>query len=151
MQKKKKECSQKLGYSRLRVPFVLVALERLPWGTSRSSEILRPRAVEGKKPNPGLTNNTFRIAETDSRGPVTEPGGLEIELRVMEYMVHWSTKITDYASQPGGPSTRRGRRIYYRSFLQHIILRDTPSEAGPFWLLGTTLEDLGSSRMDSRW
>ena len=92
----KNKSSQKLGYSRFRVPFVLVALERLPWGTSRSSEILRPRAVEGKKPNPGLTNNTFRIAETDSRGSVTEPGGLEIELRVMECMVHWSTKIMFY-------------------------------------------------------
>ena len=47
----------------------------------RSSRILRPSLVDARLLTPGPDNNS-RILETDSRGPETEAGGLEIELRV---------------------------------------------------------------------
>ena len=44
------------------------------------------------------------MPETDSTGPETEPGSLETELRANRIHDTLEHRISDYPSQPGGPS-----------------------------------------------
>ena len=54
-----------------------------------------------------LDYNNSRIPETESRGPETDTGSLETELRVHRTHGTLERRITKRDSQPGGPSKER--------------------------------------------
>ena len=72
-------------------------------------QILGTLGVNSRLLIPGAKYNNSSIPETDARGPETQPGSLETELRVhtcrmQETLEH---RITEDASQLGGPSQGR--------------------------------------------
>ena len=54
--------------------------------------------------SPGPSKNNSKILETDSRDPETETGSLKTDLRVHGIHGTLETRITDDASQFGGPA-----------------------------------------------
>ena len=77
---------------------------RTNFNDSGSYQILSPSWWVVDVLLPGSNCEHSRILETDSRGIETEPGSLETELR--EHRIHGTLghRITDDASQLGGPS-----------------------------------------------
>ena len=71
--------------------------------------------------SPGPSNNNHRIPETDPRDPETEIGSLETELRVRRIHDTLGTRITEDASQPGGPSQEGAGRYGEASVVSYCL------------------------------
>ena len=104
--------------------------------------------------SPGPSNNNSRIPETDSRGPETETGSLEIEKRVHRIHLALETGSHKDAPQPGYLH-KGGRRICYEnwrcahfpktnSILLRRISRRQPRE--PHWRLSIRFSICKASR-----
>ena len=66
---------------------------------------------------PRINYNNARIPGTDSRGPETKTGSVETELTLHRIHDTLETRITEDASQPGGPS--QGRLFSNRRYTKH--------------------------------
>ena len=115
-----------------------------------SSQILRPSRVEGKLVHPrALVTTIPGSLKPDFRDPETENGNLETEKRVHRIQGTLETGLHKDPPQPGGPHKGGRRILFFELCIQvlplslvpagNLILRSTPSAAGPFRLLGIAI------------